>query len=131
MGNNNPYWFASSLGAIFAGGLSCGIYLTNSAETVKYICHQAPLDLMVLQNELLLENLKRQEPQLCEVIKCFILMEPSKNVNNNSVINWNDLIDIGEPVSDEVLIKKKNDQAVNQACMLMYTSGTTGPPKGK
>ena len=29
MGANCPEWFISSVAAIFAGGLSCGVYTTN------------------------------------------------------------------------------------------------------
>ena len=75
MGHNNPYWFISSLGAIFAGGLSCGIYTTNSASSIKYITQQVPLDLMVIQNEQMLSSLLKNEPGICDVVKKFILME--------------------------------------------------------
>ena len=33
MAHNHPNWFVSSLASIFAGGLSCGIYTTNSPAT--------------------------------------------------------------------------------------------------
>ena len=35
LGFNCPEWFISDIGAIFAGGLACGLYPTNSAETNK------------------------------------------------------------------------------------------------
>jgi len=37
---------------------------------------------------------------------------------------------VGNEVPDTVLTDIEKSQAVNQACMLIQTSGTTGPPKG-
>ena len=34
---NCPEWFFSGLGAVFAGGLSVGVYNTSSPEMVSYI----------------------------------------------------------------------------------------------
>ena len=36
----------------------------------------------------------------------------------------------GQKVGDDILTDIEKKQAVNQVCMLQYTSGTTGPPKG-
>ena len=129
MAHNHPNWFVSSLASIFAGGLSCGIYTTNSPATVKYICEHAPLDLLILQNTQMLEILLKTEPQIGEMIKSFVLMEDVES--SGKIISWKEMLDRGHQIPDEVLSEKEKEQAVNQACMLIYTSGTTGPPKGK
>ncbi len=51
--HNNPFCdfaprYVSSLASIFAGGLACGIHLTNSAEAVAFIVDDAPVDILVL-----------------------------------------------------------------------------------
>lgn len=56
MGANTPEWFMSSVGAILAGGLSTGIYATNSGSMVSYISHHAPLNLLVIQDAQLLNS---------------------------------------------------------------------------
>ena len=40
------------------------------------------------------------------------------------------MLDLGKENSDSELETREENQAVNKACMYMYTSGTTGPPKG-
>jgi hypothetical protein len=45
--------YVSSLASIFAGGLACGIHLTNSAEAVAFIVGDAPVDILVLGPTLL------------------------------------------------------------------------------
>ena len=48
-----------------------------------------------------------------------------------SVISWKSVLDLGKEHSDGELEIREKNQAVNKACMYMYTSGTTGSPKGK
>ena len=49
MGANCPEWFISSVASIFAGGLACGIYTTNSPDIVSYMSTHAPFNIMVVQ----------------------------------------------------------------------------------
>ena len=44
--------------------------------------------------------------------------------------SWESLLEIGRGESDDELNRRLANQATNQACTLVYTSGTTGNPKG-
>jgi len=46
------------------------------------------------------------------------------------VLSWRKLIEIGNEEDDTALMERLENQACNQACTLVYTSGTTGNPKG-
>merc|ERR1712045_71441 len=46
------------------------------------------------------------------------------------VLSWQSLLELGKAQDDSILIERLEAQAVNQACTLVYTSGTTGNPKG-
>lgn len=41
MGANSPEWFMANFGAIFAGGLSVGIYANNSADACLHIARDS------------------------------------------------------------------------------------------
>ena len=125
--------FFSSLAAIFAGGLSCGLYTTNSPMTTKYIAQKAPLDFLVLQDVEMLEEMLKTEPEIDKIVKKFILMNPENSgvtESTKNVISWQDVKESGCELNDDILTNIEKKQAVNQVCMLQYTSGTTGPPKG-
>ena len=133
MGHNSPEWYLSSVGAIFAGGLSCGIYTTNSPSTVAHICHESPLELLVVENFSLLERLmeggssiNEKYPELKKVIVVDTSDKGSKKYGGDQVLSWDELLNTGQDVD---LHRLEEEQAVNDACMLIYTSGTTGPPK--
>jgi hypothetical protein len=44
---------------VFAGGLVCGLHLTNSAEVVDYVTRDAPTDILVFENEALLRQVRQ------------------------------------------------------------------------
>ena len=48
----------------------------------------------------------------------------------DGVISWKDLIEMGRKEKEDELNQRLRDMAINQCCHLVYTSGTTGRPKG-
>ncbi len=46
------------------------------------------------------------------------------------VLTWDELQAIGRAESGKEVAELERNQASNQAALLSYTSGTTGPPKG-
>ena len=99
--------------------------------TTKYICETAPLDILVVQNIQMLEKMLKVEPEINQMVKKIILMEDSSSQRKSeNILSWREVLEIGNEVQDTVLSDIENSQAVNQACMLIQTSGTTGPPKG-
>ena len=66
-------------------------------------------------------------------VKKVVLMEgdlPEDPDLAANVLTWDELLNLGRSTSDQLLDERERDQAVNQAAMMLYTSGTTGPPKG-
>lgn len=128
MGTNCPQWFVSSIASIFAGGLSCGIYVTNSTSTIAYICNHAPVDILVVEDMEMLEMVLADES--LSGVKHFLLMHGETSQEyHGKVTTWSQFMELGKAASDDLLVDREANQAVNKACMLIYTSGTTGPPK--
>ena len=48
----------------------------------------------------------------------------------DGVLSWKDLIEMGRKEKEDELNQRLRDMAINQCCHLVYTSGTTGRPKG-
>ena len=56
MAPNSHQWSTASIATIFAGGLTCGIYPTSSAEVVAHVCNNGEVDILVVED---LETLKK------------------------------------------------------------------------
>jgi long-chain-fatty-acid--CoA ligase ACSBG len=50
--------------------------------------------------------------------------------SQEGVLSWSDVLKLGNSLLDTELDKRIANLAVNQAALLVYTSGTTGNPKG-
>ena len=65
-------------------------------------------------------------------LKKIVLMAPgSTSDESKRAITWQDMIKAGESVPESHLDKIEEEQFVNEACMVLFTSGTTGSPKGE
>ena len=85
----------------------------------------------MIQNKQWLQNILDKEPSITDTVNNFILTEhPGDDKLAGNVLHWDDFIEQGKHINDRILDEKEKNQAINKACMLMYTSGTTGPPKG-
>ena len=128
LGFNNPEWHISNIAAVVAGGLATGIYTTNSPDAVRYVAEHSRANILVVENQEQLDKIstfREKLDHLETVIQFSGTPEP-----DSDVISWAELLEVGRSVDDSVLQERLQQQAVNQPCMLVYTSGTTGNPKG-
>ena len=56
--------------------------------------------------------------------------DPAQTMEQPGVFTWNQLLQLGRDKHDSTLDSRLNNIALNQCCILTYTSGTTGNPKG-
>jgi len=127
LGFNAPEWVISDVAAIFAGGFASGIYPTNGPEACKYILEQSNCSILVVEDGRQLDKvwaLRDQLPHLKKVIQY------SGVPTHPGVLSWADLLSRGKDQEEEVLMARLRRIAINQCSTLVFTSGTTGNPKG-
>ena len=127
IGFNSPEWFFSDLGCVFAGGLATGIYPTNSPEACKYVLANCKANIVVVEDDKQLAkilNVKDSLPELKHIIQY------TGNPSVEGVLSWREVMDLGAAEYEDELESRIACQAPNMCCHLVYTSGTTGPPKG-
>lgn len=129
LGFNSPEWFLSDIGAIFAGGFIAGLYPTNSAETNRYIINDARCQILVVEDETYLKRLYPMRNEF-RYLKKIVQYTGVPSSEYPDVLSWSQLIDLGLSLPEEPLEGRISQQAINQCCTLVYTSGTTGNPKG-
>lgn len=139
IGFNSPEWNISFFGSIFASYLPVGIYTTNSPEACKYIVLHSEAELIVAEDE---EQLKKflsiwDETPRVKMIVMYSEAIPTQVIpenRKNQVILFSDFLTLGKnyvATSPEISLDyRMKKQKPGNCCTLVYTSGTTGPPKG-
>jgi len=140
MGFNSPEWFLCNLAAIMAGGVSVGIYTTNSVEICEYIIKDSNSQIVVVENELQLKKILSING--ADRIKAIIQYTGSLNDSlmcYHNVYDWSTIMMYATEMcciesSERTCVEQVNDMIgslkPNQCSTIIYTSGTTGMPKG-
>uniref|UniRef100_A0A452U326 Long-chain-fatty-acid--CoA ligase ACSBG1 n=1 Tax=Ursus maritimus TaxID=29073 RepID=A0A452U326_URSMA len=129
LGFNSPEWFFSAVGTVFAGGIVTGIYTTSSPEACQYIAQDSRANIIVLDTQKQLEKILKTWKNLphLKAVVTYGETPPEKMAN---VYTMEELMGLGEELPEETLDAIITTQQPNQCCALVYTSGTTGSPKG-
>lgn len=129
LSENRPEWLVADLAIQSAGGVSVGIYTTSSAEQVAYVLSHSEAVGLILENAEQLEKWLAVRARL-PMLRWVIAIEPE---GFGEVEAWERALDDGArlyaedpaPVAERIQALTPDDLA-----LLMYTSGTTGDPKG-
>lgn len=129
LGFNSPEWFFSAVGTVFAGGIVTGIYTTSSPEACRYIARDSRANIIVVDAQKQLEKILKIWQDLPHLKAVVMYGEPPVGKVAN-VYTMEELMELGGQVPEEDLDAVLSTQQPNQCCALVYTSGTTGSPKG-
>jgi len=128
---NVPEWPISDVGTIVAGGVGVGLYPTSSAEQIAYIINHSDAEFVLVDSSEQLQkvlSIRHCLPNLRHVIA---LSTGARTANG--VITYQDFIERGqkERVRLASLLKERAESAApDDVAIMVYTSGTTGAPKG-
>ncbi|XP_042553679.1 long-chain-fatty-acid--CoA ligase ACSBG1 [Dipodomys spectabilis] len=129
LGFNSPEWFFSAVGTVFAGGIVTGIYTTSSPEACRYIAHDCRANIIVVDTQRQLEKILKIWRDLPH-LKAVVIYQERPPEHAANVYTMEEVRELGQEVMEETLDAIIAAQQPNQCCSLVYTSGTTGNPKG-
>jgi len=139
-GEDVPEWFYADLGAQMIGVQVVGIYPTNPWAEVQYIAGHCQAKLAVTgdqeQTDKVLDAM-REGPGLPHLQHIFCVdMKGLRHYEPGRPHAFQHLLDLGDQlVAEDPLAEKRLDGQIDALVpddvnILVYTSGTTGPPKG-
>ncbi len=113
--------------------VSVSIYATSSPEQVEYIVNDASCAILFAGNATQY-HYARQVQQKCPLLKKIVVIKPiDLDPDDTTSLLWSDFLAIGNNASGEIaaIVEKRASEAIpSDIATLVYTSGTTGEPKG-
>ena len=129
-----PEWLYADMGTMGAGGVTNGIYPTDSAKQVEYILADSHSRFLFVEDDEQLDKFLDVRARCPDVRKAFVFdMEGLSDFSDPQVMPFDELLDLGRahdaatPGLWEQLVAASKAE---ELALLVYTSGTTGPPKG-
>src|SRR5262245_2528008 len=134
LSDNNKEWLFCDLAVQCAAGISTGIYPTDSPAQVEYLVNDCDAKFLFVEAEEQLDKIlsvRERTPGLRKII--VFDLEGLRGFSDPQVMSLEDLYKLGEAHGQKhpqlweqrIAIPKPEDAAI-----IVYTSGTTGPSKG-
>lgn len=132
---DRPEWVILDMATVAVRGITVGLYPTNPATEVEYLLADSGAEVHLAEDQ-------EQADKVMEVIdrlpalRKIIHLEPRgfrKWRDDDRFVFWDDLVELGRDhrASHPGAVERIMAEAVEDDIItLVYTSGTTGPPKG-
>lgn len=128
LSNTRWEWAAVDMGILGLGAVTVPIYQSYKPDELEFVLRHSESSVLVLEDAAQLkkwESIARRCPSVKTVVIIDGVEGPSKNI-----LPWDDFLKGGEKQDPQLFKNSCADTAPKDLATIVYTSGTTGEPKG-
>ena len=137
IGFNAPEWMIAFFGSIFGNYLPIGLYTTNNPDACKYVSLHSEAEIVIVEDKIQLKKYLKIWKDLPKIkyilIYNDVVPKDIPEEYKGKVMLFNDFMNLGRKFTtnnqNDNLEVRMRKQKPGNCCTLVYTSGTTGPPK--
>lgn len=128
-GNNCPEWILVFLGTIGCGARAVGIYPTDTLEQITFKLKDSNTQIVFVENDSKCQRLLSLLDD--KIIKKIIIFDYSeRTIIRDDVCYYDQFLELDDLNNQFEIIKRQKNMKPDDTCCYVYTSGTTGNPKG-
>ena len=121
-------WVLCDMGITSIGSVTVGIYQSNLAKDVRYIVDHSDAVLIFAEDNAQLAKLMEIRAEIPDIRK--VVLFAGDVPADDWVISFKDFLALGRDVADTDFDSRADAVTPSDPAGIVYTSGTTGPPKG-
>jgi long-chain acyl-CoA synthetase len=132
---DRPEWIILDLATVAIRGITVGLYPTNPAAEVEYMLDDSGAVVHLVEDQEQADKVFAIDSAKIPAVRTLLFLEPRGlvGVEDDRLMFWENFLELGRKHREENrgAVDELMAQASGSDVMtLVYTSGTTGPPKG-
>ncbi|NRQ39592.1 AMP-binding protein [Nonomuraea sp. NN258] len=132
---NRPEWLFADLGTVAVRGITVGLYPTSPPAEVAYLLADSGAKILIAEDQEQVDKALAVRDE-CPGLLRIVYLEPRGirgRYHDPLLMSWPELLALGAEHRAEhphAVARRMDEAAPDDVMTLVYTSGTTGPPKG-